>query len=142
MKDNTGKDVGKVSNLIFDRNGKVVFVIMSHGGFAGVGGKDISIPAVAVTLCGSGDKREVRLNIGEEQLNSAPEYSNLADLVNPMYTDTIYRFFGLQPQWSERASSSAGSQQMQSQGAQQQSFPSQQSQWHFQDTAGQQQKNK
>ncbi len=136
VKDRGGKDVGSVSNLILDKTGKVAFVIVSHGGVAGFGGKNVSVPVGAVTLSGSGEKKQVVLNVSEEQLNSAPEYNHLADLMNPTYTEVTYRFFGLQPQFGEQESTQA--QQMQSQ----ESGKSQQSQWHLQDTSGQQQQSR
>ncbi len=127
VKDRTGKDIGSVSNLIFDRSGKVSYVILSHGGVAGMGGKKIAVPAGAVTLSGSEEKKQVMVNASEADLNSAPEYNSLADLVSPKFTETTYRFFGIQPQWSEQGASGG----QQTEGTQ--------SQWRLQDMPARQQ---
>ncbi|HSR13397.1 MAG TPA: PRC-barrel domain-containing protein [Thermodesulfobacteriota bacterium] len=133
VKDKSGKNIAKVSDLILDRNGKVVYVIVSHGGVAGFGGKDISIPVGAVTLSGSGKDRYFTLNLSAEELNSAPQYNRLADLVNPRYVDTTYRFFGLQPQWGDQGAMGGGQIQPEQQQLQQRSD------WRIQEGSTQQQ---
>jgi PRC-barrel domain len=112
VKDRNGKDAGSVSNLILDGSGKVAYVIISHGGFAGMGSRKISVPAGAVTVSGTGDQRTLTLNFDNEHINSSPEFNSLADLNDRVYAETIYRFFGLQPGWGEEAGRS-----MQSRGA-------------------------
>lgn len=102
VKDRNGKDTGSVSNLILDRSGKVIYVVVSEGGFAGLGAKKISVPAGAVTVSANGDKQLLTVNVDEQHLKAAPEYISLANLSDPLYAETIYRFFGLQPQWSEQ----------------------------------------
>ena len=94
VKDRNGKDAGSVSNLILDGSGKVAYVIISHGGFAGMGSRKISVPAGAVTVSGTGDQRTLTLNFDNEHINSSPEFNSLADLNDRVYAETLYRFFG------------------------------------------------
>ncbi len=108
VKDRNGKDTGSVSNLILDRSGKVVYVIVSEGGFAGLGAKKIAVPVGAVTVSATGDKQLLTVNVDEQHLKAAPEYNSVANLADSLYSETIYRFFGLQPQWSEPGQAGQG----------------------------------
>lgn len=51
IKDNNGKQVGKIHEVVMDltRN-SVRYVVMSSGGFLGIGDKFIAIPLKALTL--------------------------------------------------------------------------------------------
>lgn len=78
------------------------------------------------------------MNVDEEQLNSAPEFNHLADLSNHLYSETIYRFFGLQPQWTDEGQGPAA----QGSRAEQPPQSGSQKQWQYQEqqrSQGQQQ---
>jgi sporulation protein YlmC with PRC-barrel domain len=60
VKDQQGKDVGKVQKLMIDPNGgKVTSVIIAQGGTLGMGGKEISVPWEALKLQRAQDQRLV-----------------------------------------------------------------------------------
>lgn len=45
-----GQDIGTVDDLLADREGRVVAVIVGVGGFLGIGDKDVAIPIEALVL--------------------------------------------------------------------------------------------
>lgn len=68
------EEVGNVSDLIIDRDGKVVAVVVSVGGFLGMGEKDVAIGWDEVSRSGTSDERELRIDMTRDDLNSAPEF--------------------------------------------------------------------
>lgn len=73
VKDQQGKDVGKVSKLLIDPNGgKVTSVIVSQGGTLGMGGKEISVPWESLKLQRTQDQRLV-VTMQGPMLEQAPQ---------------------------------------------------------------------
>lgn len=68
------EEVGAVSDLIIDQDGKVVAVVVSVGGFLGMGEKDVAIGWDEVSRSGTSDERELRIDMTRDDLNSAPEF--------------------------------------------------------------------
>lgn len=68
------EEVGAVSDLIIDQDGKVVAVVVSVGGFLGMGEKDVAIGWDEVSRSGTADERELRIDMTRDDLNSAPEF--------------------------------------------------------------------
>ncbi|MCC5855265.1 MAG: PRC-barrel domain-containing protein [Idiomarina sp.] len=71
----SNEDIGSVDDLILDEHGKVVAIIVSVGGFLGVGQKDVAIGWGNLTRSGTADKPELRVDVSRADLNSAPEFS-------------------------------------------------------------------
>jgi sporulation protein YlmC with PRC-barrel domain len=60
VKDQQGKDIGKISKLLIDPSGgKVSSIIVSQGGTLGMGGKEISVPWDSLKLQQGQDQRLV-----------------------------------------------------------------------------------
>ncbi|SFR42230.1 Sporulation protein YlmC, PRC-barrel domain family [Marinobacter daqiaonensis] len=68
------EEVGSVSDLIIDKNGQVVALVVGVGGFLGMGEKDVAIGWDHLTKSGTADEQELRINLTREELQSAPEY--------------------------------------------------------------------
>lgn len=68
------EDVGAVEDLIIDKNGQVVAVVVSVGGFLGMGEKNVAIAWDDLTKSGASDMQDLRIDVTREQLQSAPEY--------------------------------------------------------------------
>ncbi|MDI9245140.1 PRC-barrel domain-containing protein [Marinobacter sp. CHS3-4] len=68
------EEVGSVSDLIIDRDGQVVAIVVGVGGFLGMGEKNVAISWDQVTKSGTADERKLRINQTREGLKSAPEY--------------------------------------------------------------------
>ena len=70
-----GLDVGKVDDLLLDRDQKLVGVIVSVGGFLGVGSKSVALPANRVGISQAyGDQRVVKIDATKEELSAAPVF--------------------------------------------------------------------
>jgi sporulation protein YlmC with PRC-barrel domain len=70
-----GQDVGKVDDLLLDRDQKLVGVIVSVGGFLGVGSKSVALPANRVDISQAyGDQRVVKIDATKEELVAAPAF--------------------------------------------------------------------
>jgi len=82
------KNVGPVEDLIIDRNGQIVAVVVSVGGFLGMGQKHVAIGWDHVTALGALDAKkaqeatksrtaddlELRIDVTREDLRDAPEF--------------------------------------------------------------------
>jgi sporulation protein YlmC with PRC-barrel domain len=69
--DNT---VGEVSDVLLSKNGQVKAVILSVGGFLGLGGKYVSVPFNALQVSEKNGKRYLVMDTTKEALTSAPGY--------------------------------------------------------------------
>lgn len=70
--------VGDINDLVTDRNGKVVAVLIGAGGFLGLGEKDVAIRFEDLKLTRD-ENQDVKViaNLTSEVLNSAPDYETL-----------------------------------------------------------------
>jgi sporulation protein YlmC with PRC-barrel domain len=67
-----GGSVGNVADLIIDREGRVSAVVISVGGFLGIGNKLIAIPMNAVKF---GENDRLTVSLTRDQIAQAPGYS-------------------------------------------------------------------
>ncbi len=91
-----GNHVGIVNRVLMNHAGNVTFVIVSLDREAK---KEIAVPVAAFSSYDQ-DNGVLVLKVSEKQLASAPEFHE-SDLDNPAFAETIYRFFGLAPFWTE-----------------------------------------
>ena len=91
-----GNAVARISDLVVDsRDGRVALVVVDR-----VPGRDNSMVAVPFgELSMSGNA--FAFNFTENRLAAAPTYYEFADANNPQKAEDSYRYFGLQPYWSE-----------------------------------------
>lgn len=96
VKDKGGEKLGKVEELLIDdREHKVRFLLVEHGGFIGFGETKSFIPVDAITKITAD---EVLINHTREHVAAAPPYA--PDLVDdPSYHDTVYGHYGYEPYW-------------------------------------------
>ena len=72
--DTSNNTVGEVSDLLLDKNGRVKAVILSVGGFLGLGGKYVSVPFNALQVSEKNGKRYLVIDTTKEALTSTPGY--------------------------------------------------------------------
>jgi len=72
--DTSNNTVGEVSDLLLDKSGRVKAVILSVGGFLGLGGKYVSVPFNALQVTEKNGKRYLLMDTTKEALKSAPGY--------------------------------------------------------------------
>lgn len=70
-----GQTIGKVDDLLLDRDQKLAGVVVSVGGFLGVGAKSVALPPDRVDISQAyGDERVVKIEATKEQLSAAPAF--------------------------------------------------------------------
>jgi sporulation protein YlmC with PRC-barrel domain len=70
--DNT---IGEVSDVLLNKDGHVTAVMLSVGGFLGIGEKDVAVPFNAIRLTEKNGKRYVVMDTTKEALQNAPGYT-------------------------------------------------------------------
>ena len=74
------ENIGSISDLITDQNGKVIGVLIGAGGFLGIGQKDVAIRFEDLKLArDEKDNVTAMVNITQETLAAAPDYETLAE---------------------------------------------------------------
>ncbi len=72
-----GQTIGKVDDLLLDRDQKMTAIIVGVGGFLGVGSKDVALPASRVDISQAyGDERVVKVQSTKEELAEAPAFKS------------------------------------------------------------------
>ncbi|MEX2365129.1 MAG: PRC-barrel domain-containing protein [Pseudohongiellaceae bacterium] len=77
VKTTSDVDVGPVNDLIIDENGQVVAIVVSVGGFLGMGEREVAIGWDDVTRSGSSDELVLQIDASRDELRSAPEFKKL-----------------------------------------------------------------
>lgn len=77
-KDDKDKKVGKISDVILDRDGHVSGVVVGVGGFLGVGEKDVGMPWDRIEDIDAKDK-VVHVNASKDELKDAPEFKDKSE---------------------------------------------------------------
>ncbi len=96
VKDKNGDGIGRVADLLADdRENKVRFLLVEHGGFLGFGETKSLIPVDAVTKITEDD---VFVDQSRERVAAAPGYT--PDLVDDrLYHSSIYNYYEYAPYW-------------------------------------------
>ncbi|GGC79057.1 PRC-barrel domain-containing protein [Marinobacter halophilus] len=68
------ENIGSVNDLIIDKDGQVVAIVVSVGGFLGMGEKDVAIAWDNVTQTGTAEEQQLRVDVSRDELSSAPEF--------------------------------------------------------------------
>jgi sporulation protein YlmC with PRC-barrel domain len=72
--DTSDNTIGEVSDVLLDKDGHVTAVILSVGGFLGLGAKYVSVPFNALRMTEKDGKRYLVMDTTKEALTSAPGY--------------------------------------------------------------------
>jgi len=96
------EDLGKIEDVVIDAGaGRIVYAVLSFGGFLGLGDKYFAIPWEAFRFDIS-DKRAV-LNVDRRLLDNAPgfdkdDWPNMADTA---WGGQVFSHYGYRPYWEE-----------------------------------------
>ena len=71
-----GKKIGDVSDILFDKNGKIEAYVVAAGGFLGMGAKDVAIAPSSFTVePGANGKPDVlKLSMSQDQIKQAQNF--------------------------------------------------------------------
>jgi sporulation protein YlmC with PRC-barrel domain len=72
--DTSDNTIGEVSDVLLDKDGHVTAVILSVGGFLGLGAKYVSVPFNALRMTEKDGKRYLVMDTTKDALISAPGY--------------------------------------------------------------------
>jgi len=67
--------IGDVKDILVDKNGQIAAVILSVGGFLGIGEKDVAVPFNAIHVTEKNGQRYLVMDTTKEALQSAPSYT-------------------------------------------------------------------
>jgi len=90
--------LGKVENLVVDLSaGRIVAVIVSSGGFLGMGDELSAVPPTALRL--NPDHDALQLDTTKEALSRAPHFkaNQWPEVGSPSYADGVYRAYRVEP---------------------------------------------
>jgi sporulation protein YlmC with PRC-barrel domain len=93
--------LGKVDNLMVDiASGRIVQVIISSGGFLGLGDELSAVPPAAFRF--NAERDEVRLDVTKDALAKAPHFkgTDWSTIDSPVYVDSVYRAYRVEPYFS------------------------------------------
>jgi sporulation protein YlmC with PRC-barrel domain len=98
VKDSRNRTLGRVKELALDlENGRIVEVIVSSGGFLGMGQRTVGVPPRALLFDPA--IGEFQLNVSSEKFKAAPEFviSKWAENCTSGRVAEAYRYFGEEP---------------------------------------------
>ena len=98
------EDLGDIKEIILDmRSGKVAYVVLSFGGFLGMGEKLFAVPWNALTL-DTVNKRFI-LNVEKDRLNDAPGFDkdDWPDMSDLTWAAGVHSFYGTKPYYDSQA---------------------------------------
>ncbi len=83
--DLTGTDVvtasdeklGSISDVIVERDGSIIAVVIDVGGFLGIGAKPVAVSFDSLTATPTDNGEKVVVSLTKEELNAAPEFKSL-----------------------------------------------------------------
>lgn len=90
VKNFQGEKLGEIGDFVMDSQGRIPFVMLSHGG------KMIVIPYSALSIGGN----SFVLDASEEKLASAPAIGEKESSIDQAKAEEIYRYFGQNPYWT------------------------------------------
>lgn len=103
VKNTAGENLGEVKEIILDKyNGYVRYVVLSFGGFLGLGDKLFALPWKAFSY--DPDQDAFILSIDKSLLKNAPGFDkdNWPDMADRKWEEGIYNYYKMTPYWKEK----------------------------------------
>jgi hypothetical protein len=97
------EDLGQVEEIMLDkREGTVRYVVLSFGGFLGMGDKLFAIPWNAFHFDPAEDC--FILNVDKEKLKNAPGFDkdHWPNTTDRLWEESIFKFYGTKPYWKDK----------------------------------------
>jgi sporulation protein YlmC with PRC-barrel domain len=96
----SNEDLGKLKDIVVDaKNGRILYGVVTFGGFMGMGNKLFAIPWQSLQL--QPDYKKLVLNVPKEQLKNAEGFdeSNWPKFADEQWATKTYEFYGHKPYW-------------------------------------------
>jgi len=95
------ENIGKIDELVIDaRKNRVAYLVLSFGGFMGMGNKLFAIPWEAFEF--SNTEKKLILNVDKEKLKAAPGFEKSdkwPDFSDTQWGESIYNYYQYTPPW-------------------------------------------
>jgi sporulation protein YlmC with PRC-barrel domain len=98
-----GHEVGKVKDIMLDvQTGRIAYVVLSSGGFFGIGDRLFAIPWSALML--DTDRGCFLLNASAQHIKDAPGFDNeqWPTMADRGWAASIHDYYGSEPYWGGR----------------------------------------
>ncbi len=108
VKNRQDEKLGTVDNLLVDvQAGRIVAVVVTAGGFIGIGEELSAVPPTALAF--NQGNNSLQLDTTKEQLAAAPHFKadQWPDFSQPMYSDSVYRAYKMEPYFTTNAMTEA-----------------------------------
>lgn len=105
-----GETLGTVEDTVIDvDHGRVAYAVVSHGGVAGIGDKDVLLPFVTIHCKSEG--AQVRTKATADQIKQAEGFDEddpeqVKKLSDPAFAERFHRQFDVRPYWERKGHSS------------------------------------
>lgn len=103
VKNRAGEDLGDIEDVMIDLTaGRIAYVVLSFGGFLGLGDKFFAVPPDVFEYSAVDDS--LILNVDKNSLENAPGFDkeNWPDMADRTWGASIYSYYGSNPYWEER----------------------------------------
>ena len=101
-----GDKLGDIKELAIDTAGRVNYVVLSVGGFLGIGDRLVAAPWDALKVMRDGEKGErkkITLAITKDRLEQAPIFQSGrekgTEMCNPAWIGKLYDYYSIRPYW-------------------------------------------
>jgi len=96
VKNPQGEDLGTITDVVTGPEGRAAFVVLSYW-ISDDTLKRIAVPFGALSC----EKQSCVLHASKDTMDSAPLFVSEGDLAERKLAEDIYRYFGVQPYWTE-----------------------------------------
>ena len=96
------EELGEIEEFMIDvPSGRIAYVVMSSGGFLGMGDRLFAIPFSALTLDTEG-KRFI-LDVAKERMKNAPGFDkdHWPSMADTTWGGDVHRYYNVRPYWDE-----------------------------------------
>ena len=100
VRNSAGEDLGHIEQIMIDiPSGRVVYAVLSFGGFLGIGDALVAVPWDAMRIDEKAAIQTFVLDIDRETLEKAPRFSKdrCPNMADPAFADAIHRHYGRTP---------------------------------------------
>jgi sporulation protein YlmC with PRC-barrel domain len=98
-----GETAGKVKDIMLDvRSGRIAYVVISSGGFLGIGDRLFAVPWSALTL--DTDRACFVLNVDAQRVKDAPGFDqdHWPVMADAGWAASVHAYYGSEPYWGGR----------------------------------------
>ena len=99
VENSQGENLGKIESLMLDlREGRILYAVLSFGGFLGLGEKLFPVPVESMMFHYDDDG-----SVDKDRLKDAPGYERdqLPSQADRTFASSVYSHYGRRPYWSE-----------------------------------------